>query len=63
MNGKAAKRIRLAAVVSQIPVKRLKREYKARPYHLRPSYGWPKLGHKQQISRTKYFMGTRTCSL
>jgi hypothetical protein len=35
MNGQAARRIRHASEVSGIPVKQLKREYKAVPYHRR----------------------------
>lgn len=44
MNGRAAKRIRLAALACGAPVKRLKREYRALPYHQRPKVRRPPNG-------------------
>jgi len=40
MNGKASKRIRLAARSSNKPLKALKREYKILPYHRRGNPLW-----------------------
>jgi len=40
MNGKASKRIRLAARSSNIKLKALKREYKILPYHRRGNPLW-----------------------
>ena len=39
MNGKAAKRVRKASMISHRSVKQLKKEYKQNPYHCRKLIG------------------------
>lgn len=60
MNGKAAKRIRLASEGSGVPVKQLKREYKALPYHRRKLWtgaGIEIASHKRAIAQNRYILG------
>lgn len=54
MNGQASKRIRLAAELAGIPVKQLKREYRALPYHRRRLAGIEVKPHKAAIARLRY---------
>ena len=56
MNGKAAKRIHLAAMVSGKSVKALKREYLALPYHHRRLAGIKHTAHHGAIRRLKYIL-------
>jgi len=64
MNGKAAKRIRLAAErqnyhgecageTLRVTYRRLKSEYLASPYHARKCYGWPHHSHKVRIGMAR----------
>lgn len=54
MNGKASKRIRLAAEITGRPVKEMRREYAALPYHRRRIAGIRIGTHKEAIKRSRW---------